>query len=549
MDKIIQCHLDAFIHAQELELIQYTINLTKDHKFGDYTSNFCFVYAKLLHKNPEIIAQDLIAFLKQNYASFYSDIQFVKPGFINFYLKSKLNLVLLKKILDEKEAYPIYENNKKRINIEFVSANPTGKLHLAHAYAAIFGMSLARVFNQLGFNIQKEYYINDAGNQITLLALSVFIRYLNFLNIKQELYEECYHGSEIIECAKALYEKYHDEFKNIKFDENKILDPEVNEIIKEFSKNYMLNMIKEDLNEIGVTFDLWTSEKSLYETKQVQKVIDELKRLNQVYIQEDALWLKSKQYGDDKDRVLIKKNQEYTYLVPDIALHVNKLLRNFDEYYNIWGMDHHGYIARLKIALEMLGYKKTFEVLSIQVMKLVKDGVDFKLSKRAGTSLTLQELIQHIGKDELKWICTSFQTSSHKIVDVTKITTHDNSNPLFYVEYAYARIYGILNKNNFCLNKNHQFINEEDESIIEIVNELSLYDQTLWSVIKNKETQILNNYLYKLANKIHEFYNKVNICNLSNETRKNNLLHILYVTSIILKNGLKLLGINAYEKM
>ena len=549
MDKIIHSHLDAFIHAQELESKEYTITLTKDHKFGDYTSNICFIYAKLLAQNPQVIAQKIIDFLLKNYVDFYDKVEFVKPGYINFYLKSKLNFDLLNKILIEKDNYPIYKNNKKKINIEFVSANPTGKLHLAHAYAAIFGISLARVFLQLGFNVQKEYYINDAGNQITLLALSVFIRYLNILGIKQELFEECYHGEEIIECAQALYEKYHDQFKNIQFDNEKILNEKVNETIKQFSKDYMLNIIKQDLYNIDVSFDLWTSEKALYQTKQVQKVIEELKKLNQVYVLDDALWLKSKQYGDDKDRVLIKKNQEYTYLVPDIALHVNKLLRNYDEYYNIWGMDHHGYIARLKIALKMLGYEKTFEVLSIQVMKLVKDGKDFKLSKRAGTSLTLQDLIKHIGKDELKWICTSFQTSSHKIVDVNKITTHDNSNPLFYVEYAYARIFGIFTKNNFSPIKNYQFINETEQSVIEIVNELSLYDQTLWNVIKNKQTQVLNNYLYKIANKIHEFYNQINISSLCYETRKNNLLHILYACSIILKNGLRILGINAYEKM
>ncbi len=549
MDKIIKKNIDKFINLNQLEPLNYSINLTKEKKFGDYATNFCFLYAKLLNKTPEEVANLLKNYLLDNYHDFYAKIEFVKPGFLNFYLKNRINYDLIKKIIKEGFNYPIYQSNNKKINIEFVSANPTGKLHLAHAYAAIFGTALVNTFLQLGYDVQKEFYINDAGNQIDLLALSVLIRYLNLFNQNLELFEDSYHGEEIIECAEALKKQYGSDLINTKYNKEHILDEKINETIKEFAKNYMLKMIKDDLASINVSFDLWTSEKSLYETKQVQQVITDLKKANETYEKDGALWLQTTKYGDDKDRVLIKNNQLYTYLVPDIALHVAKLLRNYDEYYNIWGMDHHGYIARLKIALKMLGFKKTFDVICIQVMKLIKDNKDFKLSKRAGTSLTLQDLVNAIGKDELKWICTSYQTSSHKIVDVNKITQHDASNPLFYVEYASARINRIFQKNEFQVNQDFEYVDIDNEKIVNLVNELSLYDQTLHHVIKNKETQALNNYLYKLAISFHTFYSELNISNLKDQKQKQTLLHILYATWLIIHNGLKILGIKAYEEM
>lgn len=549
MDNIIKKHLEKFIEKNNWDELSFTVTLNKNKINGDYASNICFLYAKKYKINPEEIANDLILFLKNNYYDFYEKIEFAKPGFINFFLKNKLDFNLVNKIIKESYAFPIYKSNNKRINIEFVSANPTGKLHLAHTYAAIFGNTLVNVWKQLGYEVQKEFYINDAGNQIDKLALSVLIRYLNLLGKDFELYEDAYHGEEIKDCAKVLYDEYGNKFIDTRFNENGIYDKDINEFIKLFAKEYMLKMIKEDLAKVDVSFDLWTSEKQLYATGDVKRVIDDLNQLNQTYQKDDALWLKSSNYGDDKDRVLIKNDGAFTYLVPDIALHVNKLMRNFDEYYNIWGMDHHGYIPRLKIALKMLNYTKTFEVISIQVMKLIKDNKEFKLSKRAGTSLTLQDLIESIGKDELKWICTSFQTSTHKVVDVNKITKHDNSNPLFYVEYASARISSILQKNEFTPIENYAYEIIDEQSVIEIVEQLNQYEHVLVQISRFKETQALNNYLYKLAGLIHEFYNTWNITNEKNEKVKLTLLHIIYAAWIILHNGLSLIGINAYKEM
>lgn len=549
MNIIIKKQIEEFIEFKKWDKKDFNVILNKEKKNGDFSTNFCFIYSKISNLSPCDLGNELINFINKKYHDFYENIVFSKPGYVNFYLKNRIDFELIQKIIEQKFLFPIYEKNNKKINVEFVSANPTGKLHLAHAYAAIFGNTLVNVFKQLGYNVQKEFYINDAGNQIDKLALSVLIRYLQLFDIKIELYEDSYHGEEIIECARKLKEEYADKFINTKFNEDSISDHEVNDFIKNYSKNYMLKMIKDDLSKIGVDFDLWTSEKSLYESGEVDKVIQDLEKLNKTYISDHATWLKSSEYGDDKDRVLKKGDGNYTYLVPDIALHVRKLLRNYDEYYNIWGMDHHSYISRLKIALEMLGFEKTFEVIPIQVMKLTKNGNEFKLSKRSGTSLTLQELIEHIGKDELKWICTSFQTSTHKIIEVEKITKHDNSNPLFYVEYASARLNSIFEKNKFTPTNNFEFLNIEEESLINMVNELSLYEKTLEQVIKFKETNTLTNYLYKLANRIHEFYNKINIQNEEDNNLKETLLHILYAAWIILHNGLSLIGIKAYEKM
>lgn len=549
MDEIIKKHLDEFIKNSAYPTLNYTINLNKNHDFGDFSTNLCFVYAKQLKKDPKEIAKELITFLIKHYPETYKNIEFAAPGFVNFYLKTAIDYDLIKKIILQDELYPTYDHNGQKINVEFVSANPTGKLHLAHAYAAIFGQALVNCFIQLGYFVQKEFYINDAGHQIDLLALSVLIRYLNLFDKNLELPEDAYHGEEIIECANALKTKYGNEFVNATYTNDGISDQQINEKIKLFAKDYMLKQIQLDLQKVDVNFDLWTSEKQLYESKEVDKVIADLKKLGQTYEKDGALWLKSTAYGDDKDRVLQRSNGLYTYLVPDIALHVNKILRGFDYYYNIWGMDHDGYIPRLKIALKMLGFKQTFEVICLQVMKLEKDGQEFKLSKRAGTSLTLDDLVSAIGKDELKWICTSFKTNTHKTIDVNKITKHDNDNPLFYVEYACARLFSIFKKHNFVLNKNFKYHDLNEPSVIAIAQYLAKYDGTLHHMAKYQQTQVLNTYLYELATKVHEFYNELNLTKVENESIRLSILHILYATRIILRNGLAMLGIKAYEEM
>ena len=381
---IIKCSLDKLnIDTIEDNIV---INIPSNKENGDYSSNIALILASKLHKNPIDIAQTIIENIEDN--EVIDSIAIAKPGFINIFIKKDYLLKGIKEILTLQNHYGDSTiGNNEKINVEFVSANPTGTLHIGHGRGAAYGDNLSRILLKNGFDVTKEYYINDAGNQMNNLGISIKERYRELCGLECNLPENGYHGKEIIELAKKLHDEYG----------NTLLDKDI-EYFKKQGLNVLLEQIKKDLDRFRVNFNVFTSEQSLYDRNAVEEVLTELKNTDHCYIKDDALWLKTTEYGDEKDRVLVKNDGDYTYFLPDIAYHKYKYERNFDKLIDVLGSDHHGYINRLKAAMKILGEDSDkLEIKILQMVRLIKDGAEFKLSKRTGKSVTLMELLDDIG--------------------------------------------------------------------------------------------------------------------------------------------------------
>ena len=374
--------------------IDFEINIDKPSKIenGDYSSNIALILSKTLHKNPIEIANIVQSNITDE--NLIEEIKIVAPGFINFYLKKEFLLSYVNKILTEKRNYGKNNiGNNKKINIEFVSANPTGSLHIGHGRGATYGDNLARILKYSGFDITKEYYVNDAGNQMSNLGISIKERYKELCGQTCNLPENGYYGEEIIALAQNIY----DEYNNSKLEED--ID-----FFKEKGLEKLLSQIKKDLDRYRVNFDTFTSEQSLYDKFLVDDILTKLRNNEKCYIKDGALWLKTTDYGDEKDRVLIKSDGNYTYLTPDIAYHIEKINRGYDKLIDVLGADHHGYIKRLKAALTILGNDSNLlDIKILQMVRLIKDGEEIKLSKRTGKTITLIDLIDEIGVNATRY--------------------------------------------------------------------------------------------------------------------------------------------------
>ena len=366
----------------DISLENIMIETPKDTKNGDYSSNIAMKLAKTLKDSPINIANKIVTLLEDE---IIDKVMVANPGFINFYLKKDYLFENINTILTEQDNYGrINIGNNQKVNIEFVSANPTGTLHVGHGRGAVYGSSLANILSFAGFDVTREYYVNDGGNQINNLNRSIKIRYNNLCGGNLELDSNCYHGKEIIEVAKNIYDKY-----------GKNAD---DEIISKYGVDYLLSEIKKDLDEFRVSFDVWSSEKSIYKRGLVDNTLKTLIAKNYTYESEDAIWLKTTLFNDDKDRVLVKSDKSNTYLLPDIAYHLDKYQRGFDYLIDVLGADHHGYIARLKSGIHMMGEDENkLTVKILQMVRLLKDGEEVKLSKRTGKTITLKELIETLG--------------------------------------------------------------------------------------------------------------------------------------------------------
>lgn len=523
------------------DYVKVNVEKTKNSKFGDFTTN---VALSIDNKNKMQTANGIIQYMNK---SMFADIKAVEPGFINMWLSNEVKLKWLKEIKCKKAKYGNFKKKRRFwYNIEFVSANPTGLLHIGHARNGAYGDSLANIFEAYGVKTDREYYINDGGNQVEKLGLSVLIRYLQLFNKEVNLPEDAYHAEEIVEVATKLKEKYNDQFINTKFDNDKILDNNEGSIIKDFAKNYLLNIIKKDLNNLNVKMEIWSPESNIYKYKLIDAALDLLK--NETFNSEGATWLKTTSHGDDKDRVLIKSDGSYTYFMPDIAYHNLKISRGYTKIFNIWGADHKSYADRMSIALQLLGYKKEqLVVLIMQLVKLTRDGKEFKMSKRTGNSFTVQDLIELIGKDAARWYLVNQSLDSHLEIDVAKAKEKNNENGLYYVQYAYVRIKQILNKavNKACSRIDLLTLDIEKE----IMNQLLFFKPTIKNIAKNYEVQKLNLYLTNLAKLLHSYYANEKIANAESVELSKQRLFLVTLVSIVIKNGLKLLGIDTVESM
>ena len=525
------------------ELPTVVLEVPPQKEFGDFATNFAMQAARSLKCNPRMVAQAVADNLN---CAYIDKTEIAGPGFINFYLKQDWIYSLLSNILAQGDAYGnLQQENPEKIQLEYVSANPTGPLHVGHGRGAAVGSALANLMKAAGYDVTREYYINDAGNQIENLAASVNARYLALMGVECEFPENGYHGVDIIDTAKRIVKIYGDKFMQME-EEDRLHE------FKTLALKEKLAALKEDLQAFNVDFDVWFSEKTLHEEGRIKAACDYLLERGYMYEKDGALWLKSTEYGDDKDRVVIRDNGIPTYLAADIAYHRDKFERGFDHVINLWGADHHGYIARMKAAVGALGYKpEQLEVLILQMVSLYRNGELVKMSKRTGQSVTLNELIEEVGTDAARFFFIMRSIDSQLDFDLTLATEKSSDNPVYYVQYAYARICSILRQiaeENIAIDEKSPLTALTAEVEIDLIKKLGEYPELIAAAAKERAPHRVAHYVYELASLFHSFYNQCRILGVEPEVQQARLLLVVAVQHV-LKHALNVLGISAPERM
>ncbi|WP_240516041.1 arginine--tRNA ligase [Candidatus Izimaplasma bacterium ZiA1] len=523
--------------------VEVVLETPKDKVNGDYSTNLAMRLAKPLRKNPFVIAEEVVNKFNKD-SIFVTKIEVARPGFINLYLDKSFLLDTINDVLNNDSDYgnsSIGEND--HVNIEFVSVNPTGALHIGHARGAAAGDSMSRIMKKAGYEVTKEYYVNDGGNQIHNLTLTVIERYKELYGMPFAIPEDGYHGPEIIGIAQKIIDEFGDKF----------LTNEDFEFIKEYSVNALLDILKADLHEFRVDFDVWFSEKSLYEKGEVKKTVDFLKENDFTYEEDGALWLKTSNYNDEKDRVIVKSDGLYTYLTPDVAYHKNKLSRGYTKLIDILGGDHHGYIDRLKAAIEMVGGKSDLlDVEILQMVKVIQDGVEVKMSKRSGKAITLKDLIDDVGVDPIRYFFAARSLNTHMDLDLDLALKQTNENPVYYVQYANARINSLFNqaisKGYDLSNLPTSFTTIKNDKAFDLLSHIANYQSIIETSALQRTPHKLTNYIYNLATMFHSLYND-EVFIKDDETYTLERIALLKAIKIVLLNGLQLIGVSAPEKM
>ncbi|MGI6710113.1 MAG: arginine--tRNA ligase [Bacilli bacterium] len=519
------------------------LEIPKEESNGDYATNLALKLAKSLRKPPMAIAQDIVK--EFDLKEFHLDkIEIANPGFINFFLDKKYLAKIVFQILDLKEDYGKLEiGANKRVNIEFVSANPTGYLHIGHGRGAAYGDSLSRIFKKVGYEVTKEHYVNDAGNQIRNLAISIYERYKELFGHKANLGEDGYYGKEIIQIAKMIKNEKNDEFL-----ESDSWYP----FFREYGTKFLLEGLKKDLKLFNVEFDIWFSEQSLYDNGEVDATFKKISELGYTYEKDGATWLRTTDFGDEKDRVLIKNDKTLTYLMPDIAYHYNKLRRGYDYLIDVLGADHHGYINRLKAAIAILGKDPDMlDVDILQMVRVIQDGEEIKMSKRSGKAITLHDLMEEIGTDALRFLYSSKALNTHMDLDLDLAIKNSNENPVYYVQYAYARIcslFKVAKDRGIKLKPLNEFEKIDVKSIEKIIKVLIQYPNYIEEAATKRRPHKLIQYALELATCVHSYYNDEKIIT-EDEKLTIEKMTVFEAVKIVLKDCLSLVGVGVKEKM
>jgi arginyl-tRNA synthetase len=543
--EIVQAVVKAGLALEE-QIPEVVLEVPKDKAHGDYATNMAMQLARIAKKAPRQIAEELVSHFDRSKPSI-EKIDIAGPGFINFYLNSSYLTELIPTILKEKEEYgKTNVGNGEKVQIEFVSANPTGTLHLGHARGAVFGDSLANIMEKAGYEIQREYYINDAGNQMNNLAKSVEARYMQALGEDWAMPEDGYFGKDIVELGEKMAKEFDDKWVNAS-DEDRLA------FCRQYGLDFLLERIKEDLKTYRVSFDNWFSETSLYTDGKVEEAIEALREKGFLYEKDGALWFRSTDFKDDKDRVLVKQDGSYTYLTPDIAYHKNKFDRGFDTLINVWGADHHGYIPRMKAAMEALGYDpKRLEVSIIQMVNLIQNGEIVKMSKRTGKAVTMIELMEEVGLDAVRYFFVMRSNDSHLDFDMDLATSQSNENPVYYVQYAHARICSMLRQaeeKGLALDESVDFSVIQSEKEIDLLKKLGEFPQAVGEAALKRMPHRVTQYVFELASALHSFYNAEKVLDMENIDRTKARIALMEAVRITIANALKLIGVSAPEKM
>lgn len=531
----------------EVKLPYIEVEVPANPEHGDYASNIALILASQARQNPRKIA----GIIQENISdpeNILEKTQIAGPGFINFYIRERVWQNMLQNIEEQKERYGCENIGEgQKVQVEFVSANPTGPLHIGHARGAVVGDVIANLLKTTGYSVDKEYYINDAGNQMNNLGRSVLFRYRELLGEKIEFPENCYRGDYIKDIAGDIIKKEGDKY----------LAQVEEETIRNFTAiagSVILDEIKDDLRDFGVTFDNYFSERELYKNDGLAKLLDSLQQQGFIYPEGETLWFKTTAYGDEKDRVVVRKNGEPTYFAADIAYHQNKYARGYKMIIDIWGADHHGYMPRLWAGIQALGQEKeSLKLILVQLVNLLRGGTPVAMSTRAGEFVTLREVLDEVGKDAARYNFLMRRSDSHLDFDLEVAKKQSNENPVYYVQYAYARICSILRMAEergivfpAFRDIDPALLLEPEE--IKLMKTMARYPETVGSAAKALEPHRITFYLNELASLFHSYYNKNKVIS-DNEKLTAARLFLMQTIRIVLQNSLNILGVSAPEKM
>jgi len=540
------CVEKKLLAAVNLPYIEVEVPANSDH--GDYASNVALILASPAKQNPRKIAQ----IIQENLAdpeNIIARTQIAGPGFLNFFIKENIWQQTLQTIEEKKENFGRSSmGNGKKVQVEFVSANPTGPLHIGHARGAVVGDVITNLLTAVGYAADKEYYINDAGNQMNNLGKSVLLRYRELLGEKIEFSETCYRGNYIKDIAADVIRKEGNIY--LTADEGKTIS-----YLTDIAGQSILKEIQDDLRDFGVTFDHYFSEKELYKDNGVVNLLESLRQKNFVYSDGETLWFKTTDFGDEKDRVVIRKNGEPTYFAADIAYHQNKYSRGYEMVIDIWGADHHGYMARMWAGIQALGHdKEALKIILVQLVNLLRDGAPVAMSTRSGEFVTLREVLDEVGKDAARYNFLMRRSDSHLDFDLEIAKKQSNENPVYYVQYAHARICSILRMAQqehsialpFYKDINPALLNEPEE--MTLIKLMARYPEVIEGAARSLEPHRITFYLNELSSVFHSYYNKNKVISDNKELTAARLF-LIKAISIVLGNALKILGVNAPEKM
>ena len=517
--------------GQEVSLDEIIIEKSKDTTHGDYASNVAMKFARAFGKPPRDVAQLIVDNLDLDGID---KIEIAGPGFINFFMKNDSLQAYVSKILKDGDNFGRLDKKNLKVNVEFVSANPTGLLHVGTARGAAIGDSICRILDFAGYDVTREYYINDAGSQITNLALSIQARYKELFGLETKIPEDGYAGQDIIDIAKQIKDEIGDQA--LKMD-----DPIA--FFKERGMKIEMDRIIKDLDTFRVHFDVFSSEKAIRADNAIEKELEFLKEY--VYEEDNALFLKTTAFLDDKDRVIKKSNGDYTYFMPDICYHVNKMSRGYDFIIDILGADHHGYINRMKSALMMHGYKEdALHVELIQMVRFLKNGQEFKASKRRGDAITLRDVCEEVGVDAMRYFFAMRAASGHLDFDMDLAKEQSANNPVYYAQYAHARLCSILEQGaDISLDESGKLLSQPSE--MALLKHLADFSKVVNDAAKEKAPYKIANYIHALAELVHVFYNECRVIDRENLELSGSRLALVKASQIVVKNALALIGVSA----
>ena len=513
------------------------IEKSKTPEHGDFASNVALKFAGRFGMAPRDLASKIANNIDKEVVE---QVEIAGPGFVNFFVKKNEMNSIISQIIKAGDDFGRGENKGKKINVEFVSANPTGDLHLGHARCAAIGDSICRLYDFAGYGVTREFYVNDAGNQIHTLGLSLDVRVRQLLGEKIELPEDSYHAADIIDIAKLYLDKNNNEYK--------VGDAESFKKLQAFGMHEELEKIKRDLELFRVKFDIYSFETDVRANNHVQDVLEN-RYGKYTYKQDGATFLRTTDFLDDKDRAVVKSDGSYTYLMPDIAYHLIKLSRGYDNLVDVLGADHHGYINRMKSALMMQGYKAdTLEVELVQVVRLIKDGQEVKMSKRTGAGVSLRELCEEVGVDAVRYFFAARAASSHLDFDLNLALEQSSSNPVYYAQYAHARLNSVLESaSDIKIDESGANLKEESESTL--IKKLMEFSQIIEVAAQKRAPHMVATYIQELAANIHSFYTNCRLIDRANLEVTASRLALAKAAQIVMKNALGVLGVNAPTKM